>query len=251
MSGKVHLIVPDSHAHPDFHNKRYDWLGHLINDVKPDVVVDIGDWFDMASLCSYDRGKKSFEGRRYHRDIAAGIEAQDRVLSIVRKQKKKLPRFVRTLGNHENRISKAVEGDPILEGTIGLSDLQSREYGWEEYPFLVPAEIDGVHYAHFFTSGVMNRPVPNAKQLLVKKMRSCTMGHSHLFDHAVEAAVDGTKINALICGVYQDYDADYAGPANKMWSRGVIVKRGVENGQYDLEWISMKRLKQEYGDARR
>ena len=89
---KIHLVIPDSHAHPDFNNDRFDWLGHLINDVKPDVVVDIGDMFDMPSLCSYDKGTKGFEGRRYRADIAAGIEAQDRMMSIVKRQKKKLPR---------------------------------------------------------------------------------------------------------------------------------------------------------------
>ena len=65
MSGKTHLVIPDSHAHPDYSNERYDWLAELILDIKPDVVIDIGDWFDMPSLCSYDRGTKGFEGRRF------------------------------------------------------------------------------------------------------------------------------------------------------------------------------------------
>ena len=92
---QVHLVVPDSHAHPDYSNERYDWLAELILDIKPDVVIDIGDWFDMPSLCSYDRGTKGFEGRRYQKDIAAGIEAQDRMLTRLRKQKKKLPRSLK------------------------------------------------------------------------------------------------------------------------------------------------------------
>ena len=32
---KVHLVVPDSHAHPDYNNDRADWLGQLIADLKP------------------------------------------------------------------------------------------------------------------------------------------------------------------------------------------------------------------------
>lgn len=223
-------------------------------DIKPDVVVDIGDWADMPSLCSYDRGKKSFEGRRYYRDIAAANEAQDRFFSIIRKQKKKLPRFVRTLGNHENRISRAVELDPVLEGTIGLQDLQSREYGWEEYPFLAPVVIDGITYSHYFVSGVAGRPIGGehpAHALVTKKFRSCTQGHVHTFDHTVRAAADGKKIHGCVVGVYQDYISDYAGQANEIWNPGVVVKRGVENGEYDIEWISIKRLREEYGGVRR
>lgn len=247
MSGKIHVVIPDSHAHPDHHNRRYTWLGNLIADIKPDVVVDIGDWWDMASLCSYDKGTKGFEGRRYKKDIEAGLEAQDRMFDPIKRQKKKLPRFIRTLGNHENRICKAVERDAILEGTIGLNDLQSREYGWEEYPFLHPVNVDGVNYAHYFASGVLNRPVPNARQLLIKQLASCTMGHDHRFDYVRQSNVNGDTINSLVCGVFQDYHADYAGPANAIWDRGVVIKRDVQNGNYDLEWVSMKRLREAYG----
>ena len=247
MSGKTHILVPDSHAHPNYSNVRYDWLGHLINDVKPDTVIDIGDWWDMPSLCSYDKGTKGFEGRRYKLDIAAGVEAQDRMMSIVKRQKKKLPRFIRTLGNHEDRISRAIDRDPVLEGTIGLSDLQSREYGWEEYPFKDIVEVDGIHYSHYFVSGVMGRPVPNANQLLIKKMASCSMGHQHTLDHKVANTVSGKTLHGLICGVYQDYEADFAGQGNQVWNAGVVIKRGVENGSYDMEWVSLKRLKEIYG----
>jgi len=248
--GKTHLIIPDSHSHPDHHNKRYEWLGHLITDVKPDVVVDIGDWWDMASLCSYDKGTKGFEGRRYKKDIEAGLDAQDRMMSIVKKQKKKLPRFIRTLGNHEARISKAVDRDPVLEGTIGLSDLMSKEAGFEEYPFLVPVEVDGVTYQHYFTSGIMGRPIggeSHARSLILKQFSSVTQGHSHLFDYHIRTDVRGNRLHGLVCGVYQDYHADFAGPANKMWNPGVVIKRDVQNGSYDIEHISLKRLKEVYG----
>lgn len=246
---KTHLIVPDSHAHPDHGNERYEWLGQLITDVKPDVVVDIGDWFDMASLCSYDKGTKGFEGRRYRKDIEAGLDAQQRVYDITRRGKKKLPRFVRTLGNHEHRIVKAVDRDPVLEGTIGISDLRSKDYGWEEFSFLTPATIDGVTYQHYFTSGIMGRPISgerHAQSLVIKQMSSCTQGHSHLFDYCVRTDVLGRKIHGAVVGVYQDYHADYAGPANKLWSSGVVLKHDVQDGQYDLEYISMERIKRAY-----
>ena len=57
------MIVPDPHAHPDFHNERADWLGKLIKDLKPDGVINIGDAADMPYLCSYDKGTRAFQGR--------------------------------------------------------------------------------------------------------------------------------------------------------------------------------------------
>jgi hypothetical protein len=246
---KTHLIIPDSHATPGKHNKRYEWLGHLINDIKPDIVIDIGDWWDMPSLCSYDKGTKGFEGRRYKADIEAGLDAQQKVYDIVRRNRKKLPKFIRTLGNHENRISKAIDRDPILEGTIGLSDLQSREYGWMELPFLHPIAVDGITYSHYFTSGIMGRPIGgerHASTLITKKLTSCTQGHSHLFDYHVRSDIHGRKIHGCVVGVYQDYRADFAGPANDLWDPGVVVKRDVQDGSYDIERISIARLKREY-----
>jgi hypothetical protein len=246
----VHLVIPDSHAHPGFSNKRYSYLGHLINDIKPDVVVDIGDWFDMPSLCSYDRGKKSFEGRSYKADIEAGLDAQQRVYDIVRKNKRKLPRFVRCLGNHEHRVSRAVELDRVLEGTIGTSDFQSKEYGWEEYPFLEPVNIDGVDYAHYFVTGVSGRPISGEHpgySLLTKRFRSSTCGHIHTFDYCIRTSGTG-KLHGCVVGVYQDYWADYAGPANDIWNPGIVVKRDVENGAYDIEHISFRAIEEAYRD---
>jgi len=245
----THLVIPDSHAHPDFDNRRYTMLGLLIHDLKPDVVVDIGDWFDMPSLCSYDRGKKSFEGRSYKRDIEAGLDAQDRMMHEIKKYKKKLPRFVRTLGNHENRVNRAVELDRVLDGTIGTDDFMSKEYGFEEYPFLEAVDIDGIDYSHYFVTGVSGRPIGGehpAYSLLTKRFKSSTCGHVHTFDYCIRTG-GRDKLHGAVVGVYQDYHADYAGPANDIWNPGIVVKRGVENGAYDIEHISLKRIEEAYG----
>src|SRR3990167_403731 len=250
VADNIHLVIPDSHAHPNFDNKRYTYLGHLISDIKPDVVIDIGDWWDMPSLNSFDtKGKKYFEGRNYKKDIEAGLDANDRMLTIIRRKKRKLPRFVRCLGNHEYRIIKAIENDPVLDGTIGLDDLCSGDFGWEEHSFLQPIEIDGIHYSHYFIAGVSGKAlggVNHARALVLKYHRSVTQGHSHLHDHSIVTDVGGVKLHGCVVGCYQDYESDWAGPANILWDAGVVIKRGVNNGQYDLEWVSMKRIVEAY-----
>lgn len=244
---KIHVILPDSHSTPEHDNSRYDLVGQLLIDIKPDVFIDIGDFFDMSSLCLYDKGLRSYEGRRYKKDIEAGLDAQERIVSPIRRAKKKKPRFVRTLGNHEARITRAIEKDPILEGTIGLSDLQSKDYGFEEHGFLSPVEIDGVVYSHYFTSGVMGRPTASSRVLLQKQFKSCSHGHGHTFDYHTASNALGERIHGLSVGCFIDHHHNYAGPANKLWDSGVVIKRNVEDGNYDLEWISMARLKKEYG----
>jgi len=125
MKDKKYLVIPDQHAHPEYHNERANWIGELIKETRPDVVVNMGDAADMSSLCSYDKGKKDFQGRTYRKDIDSHLDFQDRIWSTVRKSKKKLPRRIFLHGNHENRIAKTIQIQPELENTISFDDLVS------------------------------------------------------------------------------------------------------------------------------
>lgn len=251
--GNTHLVIPDAHAHPDFNNDRADWLSNLIRDVRPDVVIDIGDSADMPSLCSYDKGRKSFQGRTYRRDIDAYLDFQERLWGPIKKAKKKLPRRIRLIGNHEQRIEKAIELQPELENTIGFKDLKLEDY-YDDIVYYkggTPGtiEVDGITYSHYLISGVLGRPIGGehtAYSMVSKMFSSCTVGHSHTFDYCVRNRPDGSKVMGLVAGVFQDYDSAYAGEGNKLWHRGVIVKRNVDRGAYDLETVSIDRLRGEY-----
>lgn len=209
----------------------------------------------MASLSSYDKGKRSFQGRSYRKDVEAHLEFQERVWGPVKARKKKLPRRVFFIGNHENRITRALDLSPELEGTIGLGDLALSEWYDEvvDYNGSTPGtlEIDGVTYAHFIIAGVSGRPIGGdfqGRSLLAKRHRSVTVGHSHLFDHSVQGRGDGTFINGLSVGCYQDYTNDWAGNIGQLWRRGIAIKENVQDGDYDLRWVSLDALRREYGD---
>ena len=251
------LVIPDQHAHPKYHNERAVWLGKFIRDVKPDLVVNMGDGADMPSLCSYDKGKKSFQGRTYKQDIDSHLDFQDRVWSTVREGKKKLPRRVYLHGNHENRIARAIELQPELEGTISFDDLELSEW----YDTIVPYSgstpgsvfIEGVRFAHYIVSGTMGRPISgehHAHSLLTKTHNSCVVAHSHCFDYCVRTKGDGKKILGLVAGCYQDYDSDFAGGANLYWDRGLFLLNNLVDGTYDLQTVSLTKLKEEYGGKR-
>lgn len=254
---KVHLIIPDPHAHPRANNDRADWLSQLIIDVKPDIVINLGDCADMSSLSSYDRGKREYQGRSYRADVDAAIEFNDRVWSPVKRLKKKLPYRVILEGNHEERIERALDMSPELVDAIGFDDLQYDEYYDDviRYNGLTPGviDLDGISYAHYFITGVSGRPISGehpAYTMLTKQFVSATQGHTHVLDFCERSRPDGTKIMGLIAGVYQDYDANWAGEINRVWWRGAIIKRHVEDGCYDPQFISLASLKKEYGSGR-
>lgn len=251
---KIHLVIPDTHAKPKEHNKRASWLAELIKEVKPDVVVHLGDSADMPSLSSYDKGTKGFEGRRYRDDIDAHLEFQDRLWSPVKKAKKRLPYRVFMHGNHEERINRAVQASSELDGTIGYKDLNLKEWYDRDYEYhgSTPAiaVVDGIAYAHYMVTGVSGRPIGGehgAYQLVTKNHQSCTVGHSHVLDYSVRHTVEGRPIQGLVAGCYLDYSTGWAGECEKMWHKGVIIKRNVEDGVYDPQFVSLEVLRKEYG----
>ncbi len=252
---KTHLIIPDSHAHPDHNNDRFEWLGRMVVDVKPDAVIMIGDWADMPSLCTYDTGTKGFEGKRYKHDIEAAVDAQERFFAPIKAAKKKRPKFYMLEGNHEHRITRAINSNAAhLDGLMSMSDLRYKRFGWRvvDYNGGTPGVvvIDGVAYAHYFTSGVMGRPIGGMHpgyQLITKQYQSCTQGHVHTTDYCVRTNAAGRNLHGLVVGCYQDYHADWAGEANALWWRGVIVKRAVRAGEYDPQWYGIEEVKRRYG----
>ena len=125
---KTHLVIPDIHAHYSHHNKRAEYLGKFIADVKPDTVVNLGDSADLPSLAGFDKGKRSFHGKTYKADVDSHLDFQDRLWHYVKKTKKRLPERHVLVGNHEYIIHRALEIQPELEGTIGLADLQLDRY---------------------------------------------------------------------------------------------------------------------------
>jgi hypothetical protein len=251
---RTHLIVPDSHAHPDYPNDRADWLGELIADIKPDVLVHIGDSADLSSLSTYDKGKRSFQGRNYKADVASHLEFQDRMWRPIKRLKRKLPQSVFCIGNHEHRISRAIELSPELDGAISLKDLGLRDW----YDIVVDYEggtpgtvtVDGVTYAHYFVGGIAGRPLGGLHAgyaIATKLLCSATCGHSHLFGTSVHTTAQGAKVIGTVVGCYQDYTNEWAGKVGQLWDRGVVLKRNVEAGQYDIQWISLESLRKIYG----
>lgn len=250
----THLVIPDPHALHGTSNDRALWIGELIKDEKPDVVVNIGDTFDMPSLSTYDKGKGSFAARRYKDDINAGLDFDEKLWHSIKKAKKKRPRRVVLEGNHEHRLKRVLEYEHILEGTIGFKDFQFEDNYDDivEYKGSSPGliNVDGVNYAHFFVSGIMGRAIGgenHAKSLLLKQHVSSTCGHSHLSDYAMATTGHGKKIMGLVAGVGHSRFEDFAGAGNELWWAGVIIKRSVEDGVYEPQWVSLKTLEKEYG----
>lgn len=250
-----HLVIPDCQIRPGDDLGFLTAIGNYIVAKRPDVLINLGDFADMPSLSSYDVGKKSFEGRRYRDDVASVQEAMATLLRPIndfnakqRKTKHALytPRMVFTLGNHCERINRATNNDPKLDGTIGIEDLRYREWGWEVYPFLQPVIIDNIAYCHYFVTGVAGRPAATAGAQLRKANMSCIAGHQQGRQVAYASKATGETITSIIAGSCYEHEEDYLGvQGNKHW-RGVALLNEVNNGSFDEMFVSLNFLNEHY-----
>lgn len=250
-----HLIIPDTQLRPGDDLSFLGWIGQYIIDKKPDVIVQAGDFADMPSLSSYDVGKKSYEGRTYKDDVDIAYEGMTALFKPIfaynrkqagNKKKQYKPRLVLTLGNHENRIDRAIELDRKLEGLISIGNLGYEDFGWEVVPFLKPIFIDGICYCHYLCSGAMGKPIAAAHLILQKKHNSCVVGHQQGRDVAYSHKADGRQITAIIAGSCYMHDEHYLNnQTNNHW-RGIIMLNEVHDGVFDECFVSLNYLKRKY-----
>lgn len=254
---RKHLFIPDCQVTPNTPTDHLAWIGQYIIEKKPDVIVQIGDFADMESLSSYDKGKKAAEGRRYKQDVAASIAAMKRLVGPLeeynetrRRFKEKLykPEMHLTLGNHENRINVAAEIDAKMDGWISVDDLGYESFGWTVHDFLTAVEIDGISYSHYFYNTESGRPYggKSSDTRLKNVGFSFVQGHQQIYLPGVRTLNNGTRHRCLVCGSCYLHDEDYRGPqANGEW-RGVFILNEVQRGDYVLNEVSLDFLCRKY-----
>lgn len=245
-----HLIIPDTQVKPGVPMEHLTWIGKYIVDRKPEVVIHLGDHFDMPSLSSYDKGTVKVEGKRLNEDIAAGQEGMRALLAPIRAAKGYKPRLIYIPGNHDERVQRYADANPELQGTVGWHSLGLKEMGWEVYDYLTPVDVNGILYCHYFANPLSGRPyTANATNLLKSLGRSFVQGHRQVLDFGTRTLVDGSQQIGIIAGACYLHDEGYKGAqGNKHW-RGVVVLHDVQDGFGNPMFVDLPYLERKYGKA--
>lgn len=259
MKKKI-FVIPDTQVKPGVPTGHIEAAGNYILEHKPDIIVHLGDHWDFPSLSQYEaKGNKYWEGQRYAEDLKAGYDAFDLLNKPMDEYNKKhtrwkkrgyYPRKVFLRGNHCDRINKAVNQEPRLEGTIGPEDIDVSPWGWEDYPFLQPVMIQGIAFCHYFvnpdslTNSVVGGTIENKMKLIGT---SFTMGHQQKRQYGNRYNGLGQEIHGLVVGAFYQHYEHYLGPqANQQHWTGCVMKHEAENGSYDPMFISTQFLLENY-----
>ena len=246
---KRHLIIPDAQVKPESRIEHIRWAGQAILEYKPDLVIILGDWWDLPSLNSHaEKGSIEVEGRRYDDDIAAGNAAFKLLNSYFNKTRSKSwnPRKVFLEGNHENRANRVANNDPKWKGIVGSHNCQTLD--WERHEFLKIVEIDGIKYCHYFPNPFSGKPIGGT---IVNRLNaigtSFVQGHQQGFLYASKQYPDHVKHGLVAGRFYLEHESYRPNDVqNNEWN-GIVVLNGVSNGDYDLMPLRIDYLRRKYG----
>ena len=252
--GKTLLVIPDAHAHPEYDNARFGIMGRFVEEHRPDLIGCLGDWWDMPALSSYDKGKRSGEGRRVRADIDAGADAMDRFCRPWAGRAYS-PEMHFCVGNHEARLDKYANDAPEVEGIIGTDTLGVAGWGWLVHRFMQPGvRMAGYLASHYHPAGIMGRPIGGvgpARQHFMKMHESTLSGHSHINDTHTESTAAGRVAQNIVAGciTHPDDSEGWSLATSRMWRRCIVLVHLRGPGHGDIECWSLDRLTERYASA--
>ena len=145
-----HCLIPDTQVRAGVSTKHIEAAGNYLAEKRPDVIIHIGDHWDMPSLSGWDSVQKKVKDKVEYSsgngkgDVESGNEAFFLLNKAINKTKNYNPRRIFILGNHEQRIERFREEFPNLGEAVSYKHLNFE--GWKVIPYLKPITIDGVTY---------------------------------------------------------------------------------------------------------
>lgn len=245
------FIIPDTQCKQGVDLDYMHHIGNYIKLKRPDIIVHLGDHYDMASLSVYDKGKLSAEGKRYQADIEAGDEGIRILESYIQSVPNYSPRKVVTLGNHEDRIDRFVQDNPNFEGTIGTDKLAFVDYGWEVHPFLTPVNICGINFVHYLQNTMTGKPLGGTALNRLKSVgESFVMGHVQTYDFCQRPLpLTGKHQIGLIVGACYEHDESYKGVQGNHHFRGCVMLYECADGYAMHKAITLRHMRELYERA--
>lgn len=250
------LIFEDAHIEQNQNLDRFQYLGKLIVQEKPDIIISNGDFISFESISNWNTSKKlTLEGLRYSKEIEAGNTALTYLEEPLRELQAKQSRFkVKQYkpelyfisGNHEERVARYVQENPQLEGIMSIQDsLNLFDRGWDVIPYKSYLEIKGIQFTHVPITGngqpVSGTNVISAGLRIVSK--STVWGHHHyVASGSVKRHGSSDLIQGLTCGCFFDDESIYAKGGNNNYFRGVVILDIIREGKFDFRTISLERL---------
>lgn len=247
------IVIADTQIDKDSPIDHLHALSKYIWKHRPEHIIHIGDHWDFPSLSSYAT-PSDLEGLRLVSDIESGLLAFKAITAHLdhknsTRKTKYNPQKHFLSGNHENRLKRFIDNQPILYGLIDLKSMVE-EQGWMFHDMCKPLWIDDIAFNHYMENPMSGRPIGGSMESKLNKLpHSFCHGHQQQYQYARRQNLQGKPHFGVCAGSFYMHDEGYRG-ANNTEIRGFTHFRGFTNRygyqDYDVEFVSLERLLQEY-----
>lgn len=250
-SSKIRLVcIGDAHDAPAIPDKsRFEWMGRYINETKPDIVVQIGDFATLDSLSTHTPNE-SFAGKSKPTFMADMVSFN---LALEAMQIEGTEKHC-TLGNHERRLYLFEDRAPEAYGMMQC-ELQKifERHKWTCSPYGQITYYGGVGFVHAAinklgkTYGGKNA---EGGAIANDSVHDLVIGHSHVERRHRAPKIGGNNYVQIInvgCALPDGHIEEYALHAITGWSYG-LADMVIQNGSVtDYHFVSMASMKEKYG----
>lgn len=245
------VAIGDAHDSPKIADKsRFEIAGKFASDLKCDVLVSMGDFLDMLSLC-FHVPDENYSGRAkpsFIQDIESGSLAFDALNCGLGNWK---PEKHKVMGNHENRLFRIEDTAPQSVGMyVSLYDEMMTRAGFTYSPFGATTFYGGVGFTHCPIS-IMGKPM-GGKQVLTNIGRDSVYdsvtGHTHVPGEHICRKIGQRHVMAVDTGCFLPYGLveDYAEHTLGGWGWGLTELR-IRGGKiHSRKFHSLLELEERY-----
>ena len=251
------LVIGDSHDSPKMSKDRFFWIGKFCAELKPDILIHIGDISSFDSLCHFipdDTYTAKVTKPLYQEDMDS---LQKCLQELDRGMGKFNVRKILTEGNHENRLHKYADKNPPVFGMLQEKFYELMEsFNWKCIEYAKMFEFGGVNFCHC-PKNSMGREyggINAERKIATESSKDLVFGHSHRFQD-IRVPVLGSPLEyrrVVNVGSSMPYGhiEEYAKHNLSGWTWLITELRIWDNHIQEVNSISMQTLEERYKQRR-
>jgi transposase-like protein/predicted phosphodiesterase len=224
-----YLVIGDMHV-PEHNMPCIKAILYMMDDVKFDGLVNIGDFMDLACISHWNKTKRlTSEGMKIKEDYIIGN-------TILDEFDKRLPKgcdkhFM--FGNHEEWYYQFIDLNPSLEGMFHPTDeLKLKERGYTVYE----------HYNDIFSIGKLSfthgiyTGMHYVKKHIDELKTNVIFGHLHSQRERYESSpAKELSIGGYALGCLCSMSPEYMKKRPNKWTNGFAIVHFYPNGDFEVE----------------
>lgn len=250
------IVIADTQVDNSSPTQHLEALSKYIWKHKPETIIHIGDHWDFPSLSSYSSGLEK-ENQRLHDDLEGGFNAFKLIMAETNKKNASGKRTLYSpnkhfvMGNHENRLHRFIENQPVLKGCFDLDSFIKKQ-GWSVNQFLDPLWVQNICFMHYMPNAMSGRAVGGSIENKLNKFpHSFVHGHQQQYQYGRRQNLQGEAHFGVCAGSFYMHDEAYRGACNTEIRGFVHLKSFVnryDKPDHDVEFVSLERLLSCYGE---